>query len=144
MSVHFSDNDNRLWMGTEDGIAISDDDKISWSIHKFWESTVYKDQENMLNAYPNPFLINNYNQVGGDGHVRFLYSNPNHYSGTIDIFDFAMDIIIKIKKNHTINDESEVFWNGRNEYGDKVANGVYFCRLSINGDYYWTKLAVVN
>mgnify|MGYP001070402730 CR=1 FL=1 len=144
MSVYFSENDNRLWIGTEDGIAISDDDGISWSIQKFWESTVYKDQGNMLSAYPNPFLINDYNQVGGDGHVRFLYSNPNNYSGTVDVFDFAMDRVIQIKKNHTINDESVVIWNGRNEYGDQVANGVYFCRLSINGDYYWTKLAVIN
>ena len=144
MSVYFSKNDNRLWIGTEDGIAISDVDGISWSIQRFWESTIYKDQGNMLSAYPNPFLINDYNQVGGDGHVRFLYSNPNNYSGTIDIFDFAMDRVIQIKKNHTINDESVVIWNGRNEYGDQVANGVYFCRLSINGDYYWTKLAVIN
>ena len=42
------------------------------------------------------------------------------------------------------NIESEVVWNGRNEYGDKVANGVYFCRLSLNGEYYWTKLAIIN
>ena len=144
MSVYFSENDNRLWIGTEDGIAISDVDGISWSIQRFWESTIYKDQGNMLSAYPNPFLINDDNQVGGDGHVRFLYSNPNNYSGSIDVFDFSMNRVIQIKKHHTINDESVVIWNGRNEYGDQVANGVYFCRLSINGDYYWTKLAVIN
>ena len=40
--------------------------------------------------------------------------------------------------------ENEILWNGRNEYGDKVANGAYFCRLSLQGEYYWTKLAVVN
>jgi glutathionyl-hydroquinone reductase len=83
--------------------------------------------------------------VGGDGHVRFIYSNPNDYSGTINIFDFAMDKVVQINNSHLVNNnESEIIWNGRNEYGDQVANGVYFCRLSLNGEYYWTKLAVVN
>ena len=43
-----------------------------------------------------------------------------------------------------LNGENEVIWNGRNEYGDKIANGIYFCRLSLKGKYYWTKLAVIN
>ena len=47
-------------------------------------------------------------------------------------------------EEHAIDDDSEMIWNGRNEYGDKIANGVYFCRLSLNSEYYWTKLAVVN
>ena len=42
------------------------------------------------------------------------------------------------------DDQNEMVWNGRNEYGDKVANGAYFCRLSLNGQIYWAKLAVVN
>ena len=99
----------------------------------------------MLSVYPNPFLINDYNQVDGDGHVRFIYSNPGNDKSTIDIFDFAMDRVVQLGTYHMVNNtDSEVIWNGRNEYGDEVSNGVYFCRLSINGEYYWTKLAVVN
>ena len=82
--------------------------------------------------------------MGNDGYVRFLYSNPNYFSGLIDIFDFAMDRVIQLRNPHTIDDESEVIWNGQNEYGNQVVNGVYFCRLSLNGQTYWTKLAVVN
>jgi hypothetical protein len=53
--------------------------------------------------------------------------------------------VTQLGTSHLVdNNESEVIWNGRNEYGDQVANGVYFCRLSLNGEYYWTKLAVVN
>ena len=53
---------------------------------------------------------------------------------------------MKTKTDHIncILDENEIIWNGRNDYGDKVANGVYFCRLFLNGEYYWTKLAVIN
>ena len=145
MTTYFSEVLNWLWMGTEDGIAISNDDGISWEVHRFWEKTVYDNAEKMLSAYPNPFLINDYNQVDGDGHVRFIYSNPVNDNSSIDNFDFAMDKVIQLGTSHLVNNnESEVIWNGRNEYGDKVANGVYFCRLSLNGKYNWTKLAVVN
>ena len=145
MSVYFSENFNLLWTGTEDGISISDNDGISWTIHRFWEEIIYKNAKKMLSVYPNPFLINDYNQVDGDGHVRFIYSNPGNDKSTIDIFDFAMDRVVQLGTYHMVNNtDSEVIWNGRNEYGDEVSNGVYFCRLSINGEYYWTKLAVVN
>ena len=132
-------------MGTGDGIAISYDDGISWSIHRFWESTITEDKKYMFSPYPNPFLINDYNQVNGEGHVRFRYSNPDNDNSSIDIFDFAMDRVTHLGTSHLVtNNESEVIWNGKNEYGEQVANGVYFCRLSLNGKYYWTKLAVVN
>ena len=144
MSTYFSENNNWLLVGTGDGIAISDDDGINWTVHRFWESNVYKNEKKMFSAYPNPFFINDYNQVSSDGHVRFVYSNPENIAGSIDIFDFAMDRVIQLSGAHLINDESELIWNGRNDYNDKVANGVYFCRLSLNGNYYWTKLAVVN
>ena len=55
-----------------------------------------------------------------------------------------MDKVIQLNNPHTIEDEAEVIWNGRNEYNDQIANGVYFCRLTLNGQTYWTKLAVVN
>ena len=145
ISVYFSENNNWLWIGTEDGIAVSDDNGISWIVYRFWEKTEFNNSEKMLSAYPNPFLINDYNLVGGDGHVRFIYSNPNDQLGNIDIFDFSMDRVVQLTYTYLVdNHESEIIWNGRNEYGKKVANGVYFCRLSLNGEYYWTKLAVIN
>ena len=130
--------DNWLWVGTIDGISIIENDTIT-TIHRLWEPA------NPFSAYPNPFFINDYNQVDGDGHVRFIYSNPEKDNCSIDIFDFAMDKVIQLDTSHLVNNnESEIIWNGRNDYGDQVANGVYFCRLSLNGKYFWTKLAVVN
>lgn len=144
MTVFFSELNKWLWLGTNDGIGISNDDGINWSIHRFWTKN-QNNNDNILSAYPNPFFINDYNQIGGDGHVRFVYHNPQFYSGNITIFDFAMDKVVQLGNSYNVhNIESEVIWNGRNEYGDRVANGVYFCRLSLNGKYYWTKLAIIN
>jgi len=35
-------------------------------------------------------------------------------------------------------------WNCRNDWGDKVANGVYFCRLTASDKTLWTKVVVIN
>ena len=108
--------DNWLWVGANDGISIIENDTIT-TIHRFWEPA------NPFSAHPNPFLINDYNQVNNDGHVRFIYSNPGNDNSSIEIFDFAMDKVIQLNNSHLVdNNESEVIWNVSNEYGDKVAN----------------------
>ena len=71
MSVYYQDN--WLWVGTVDGISIIAENEMTTIIHRFWEPA------NPFSAYPNPFLINDYNQVENDGHVRFVYTNPNNY-----------------------------------------------------------------
>jgi len=38
----YSDINNWLWLGTAEGVALSNDDGINWTIHKFWEPTVSK------------------------------------------------------------------------------------------------------
>ena len=126
-------------VGTEDGLSIiSTAGEILDNIRE-WESPT------SFSAYPNPFFINEYNQVDNNKYVRLIYSNPNQFSGEIDIFDFAMDHVIYLNNFKPITiDENEIVWNGRNKSGDKVANGAYFCRLSLNGKYNWTKLAVIN
>ena len=35
-------------------------------------------------------------------------------------------------------------WDGRTRDGRRVNNGVYFCKLSLNGNVYWQKLGVLN
>ena len=126
-------------VGTEDGLSIISTTGETLDNIRNWESP------ESFSAYPNPFFINEYNQVGNDKYVRLIYSNPNQFSGEIDIFDFAMDHVIQLNNFKPITvDENEIVWNGENESGDKVANGAYFCRLLLNGKYYWTKLAVIN
>ena len=139
ISIGESDMVDTLLIGTEDGLSIISTSGETLDNIRFWEPPI------PFSAYPNPFFINNHNIVGDYSHVRFIYSNPNEYSGKIDVFDFAMDMVIHLNNSNSVSDyENEIIWNGSNEYGDKVTNGVYFCRLSLNGEYYWTKLAVIN
>ena len=63
-------------------------------------------------------------------------------STEINIFDFSMDHVIRLVGGFTSVNTRD--WNGRNSRGSVVANGVYFCKLTANGQDYWTKLVVVN
>ena len=105
-------------------------------IYRFWENN------STFDVYPNPFMIDQYNFINGDGHVRFVYPGQS-LEATIDIFDFSMDLVASIKDPAIINQQIEFIWNGRNVYNEKVENGVYFCRLNHNGNYKWVKLAVI-
>lgn len=127
-----------LWIGTADGLGVITNNNMSMTVHRYWENSI------PFSAYPNPFLLDEYNQLGSNGYVRFRYNNPNNYSSKIDIFDFSMERVVRLNNYNMVNySESEIIWNGRNDYGKKVANGVYFCRLSLDNSYYWTKLAIV-
>ena len=139
ISIGEGNGPDTLLIGTTDGLSIISTSGETLNNIRFWDSP------DRFSAYPNPFFINNQNLVGGDGHVRFIYLNSYESSGEIDIFDFAMDQVIHLDNSNPVTqDENEIVWNGHNEYGDQVANGVYFCRLTLKGKYYWTKLAVIN
>ena len=54
-----------------------------------------------------------------------------------------MQHIIKLNNVEIIGDNAQFIWDGRNKNNDIVSNGVYFCRLKLNGKYYWTNLMVI-
>ncbi|MEO8405452.1 MAG: type IX secretion system sortase PorU [Chitinophagaceae bacterium] len=91
--------------------------------------TVAKDEKlelsHVLN-YPNPFTTHTqfwfeHNKPGQDLQVR------------LQIFSVAGRIIKMMEKtiNTTGNRSSDLEWDGKDEYGDKVGKGVYLYRLSV-------------
>tara|TARA_B100001142_G_scaffold59996_1_gene58939 strand:+ start:561 stop:2225 length:1665 start_codon:yes stop_codon:yes gene_type:complete len=130
---------NNLWVATNDGVAISSDSESpnDWLVYRFWNDM------NQFSAYPNPFLINDYNVVNGHGHMRFVSKSTNA-NAVIDIFDFSMDKVVTLNSPLETSNQIEFIWNGKSEYGGNVQNGVYFCRLNDNGEYSWVKVAVLS
>ena len=150
--VYAAGVDNRegvsyLWLGTSDGIAKTANDGINWTIYRQYLSTDQSGQP-AIYAYPNPFAPNFHNVVNGDGHVRIQYSIEEASTVKLEIFDFGMDRVYEGDSHFISNvgDNSEI-WNGRNRAGDIVANGTYFCKLTIKTNdkekAHWTKLIVV-
>ncbi len=75
--------------------------------------------------YPNPFNPNI--EVGT---IRFSLSKPGNV--TIKIYDVSTTLVTTVISNVPMeaNTELAVEWDGRNDQGDIVANGVYFYRIT--------------
>jgi hypothetical protein len=93
------------------------------------EFNVAKDEELMLNHvlnYPNPFTTKT--------QFWFEHNRPGqNLQVKIQVFTMTGKVVKTIKQ--TINDagnrSSEVDWDGRDDYGDKLGRGVYLYRLSV-------------
>ncbi len=91
-------------------------------------------------AYPNPFSPD-------DEVVRFHYATGSGSSTvTIEIFDFGMNRVRTLIKDATRvgGTELDEIWDGRDDVGIQVANGVYFYRVQVGGNEpVWSKVMVL-
>lgn len=130
-----------LWVGTPDGVAKTENSGLDWTIYRYIGEEIYKDQYNLIESfyvYPNPT----------SGYARFAFENYTSNS-KLDIFNFSMEKVIGLKnpilfENDIYNNTGEFFWDCKNSYGHKVANGVYFCRLKNDNTTKWTKIMVID
>jgi hypothetical protein len=104
-------------------------DVLNNSEEALLDFTVAKNEELMLSHvlnYPNPFTTNTqfwfeHNKPGQDLRVR------------LQIFTISGRVIKMIERtiNTPGNRSSELEWDGKDEYGDKVGRGVYLYKLSV-------------
>ncbi|MFQ3597726.1 MAG: hypothetical protein SNJ55_05265 [Chloroherpetonaceae bacterium] len=129
----------RLWVGTADGTAISDNGGASWQILRANKPVPTSD--NRTYAYPNPFAPNL------DGQVRIRYKLSADATVTIRILDFSMNLVatpVKAASRRSDREEEDI-WNGKTDFGGKVANGVYFYMVEAKGqEPIYGKIMVLN
>ena len=137
---------NTVWAGTADGLASTSNNGYTWDIYRAYKSTA-EDGQPRTYAYPNPFSPKRHNTLNGDGHIRLQYNTKKDTYVTVKVYDFAMDLVATVCENKFRPgpaDFNEV-WNGKNDYGDDVANGSYFFSVVLEGDgTYWGKILIVN
>jgi hypothetical protein len=135
-----------LWVGTADGLAMSRDDGLSWTLFRAFP-VPGTGETPATYAYPNPFSPFRHNQIGGEGYVRFQYHVSRPGRVTVRVYDFAMKLVRTVSRDRARSfpgDYAEA-WDGRNDVGEMVANGVYFYRIEIEGENpLWGKVMVVN
>ncbi len=134
---------NRLWVGTEDGLAHSQDLE-NWTIIRSFEDipeNAGDDDRSYVSPSPySPYL--------GIGNLKFHYKLKNDGKVTITIYDFANNVVKTVVDGvdriaATQYDDVDT-WDGTNSNGEKVAAGVYFYRLeSSSGEEYWGKFMVI-
>ena len=90
-----------------------------------WQLTPVPVSENyhLFNSYPNPFTVRT--------NVSFILNEPSHV--TVDVFDVLGRKVKSIFSGNMAGGYAELAWNGSNNNGTRVASGVYFIRLLVNG-----------
>lgn len=135
-----------LWVGTADGLARTANGGLTWEVIQTFQPTG-RDQTPRTYAYPNPFSPNVYNKLNGQGHVRFQYNTTRATQVTIRLYDYAMQLVTTVVegKPRPANGDFYEIWDGRDDQGQPVANGVYFYRLDLEGEgRFWGKVMVLN
>jgi hypothetical protein len=131
-----------IWVGGNDGMASTRDTPAQpfgsiWRVFRTYQpvgasATTY--------AYPTPFSPD-------DEVVRLHYSTQGRTAlVTIRIFNFAMQLVRTVIQNAPRSGayEQDEIWDGRDDQRQRVANGVYFYRVDIEGlDPLWGKIYVV-
>lgn len=147
-SVYSVTIDNRFgeeiyWIGTPDGLARSFNSKAdNWQIYR-----AEYDKEKIY-AYPNPFSPYSHNQLNGDGWVRFNTGDFSVRQVDLNIYNFALETVYSESFDWQTN-PGAIKWNGRDNRGELVSNGVYFVNLQFSeSDNYtkedhWVKLVIV-
>jgi flagellar hook assembly protein FlgD len=77
--------------------------------------------------------------------VRIHYKPQKDGPVTIKIYDFAMNLVTTLRDTKSaagIDQDKE--WDGKNDKGDTVANGVYFFKVEApGGQTEWGKLVIL-
>jgi hypothetical protein len=130
-----------VWAGNVDGLVRSRDDGDSWDVFRTAVPIGTEGSETAY-AYPSPFSP----VLEGGQVVRIHYRPYQDGPVTIKIYDFAMNLVITLVdgQQHVADVDYDQPWDGRNEKGDMVANGVYFFKVeAAGGQTEWGKLVIL-
>jgi len=129
-----------IWAGNFDGLVKGTDDGISWKVYRSFVP-IGTQQAKSSYAYPNPFSPLLANQ-----RVRIHYKPDSDGEVTIKIYDFEMKLVKTIPGNapRAGGVEYDEVWDGKNEKGEIVANGIYFFKMEGPGSQKeWGKIGVI-
>lgn len=129
---------DRLWAGGPEGLAYTENEGINWRLLRTFPIPGSSGTPSTY-AYPNPFSPDRFEVV------RFQYSLDSGSYVTVEVFDFAMELVYR-PVNHkwrNAGDRSET-WDGSGPGGRDIANGVYFYRIKTNNDELWGKVLLLD
>lgn len=142
-------SDNDIWLGSADGLAKLTESFMWTGPWKVYFASQPLSSTSDTYAYPNPFSPKL-------DLLKIKYSTNNKTENvTIRIFDFGMNLVKTVIQNvqrgnpiHTIDKENGGgvidFWNGKDESGKVVPNGVYFYRVDVgSNDPVFGKIMVI-
>lgn len=134
--------DDALWVGTSDGLFKSTDQGATWRIyraevplHPETPTAAVPDVDTY--AYPNPF------SPQADRFIRVRYELDAPRAVQVRIFDFSMNLVRRLVDENQPEGVREATWDGTDDRGLRVANGVYLYAVEAGGETAWGKILVL-
>ncbi len=131
-----------IWAGNLDGVVRSVDIEAGrWNVFRSFVPIGMTGSRTAY-AYPSPFSP----VVSSGARVRIHHRPLENSFVTVKIYDFAMSLVTTLvdgefRSGGTDFDEP---WDGRNDRGDLVANGVYFFKVETSkAQREWGKLVIL-
>jgi len=134
-----------VWAGNADGLVkapkgVKVGEDTVWNVFRTSVPIGTKGSETAY-AYPSPFSP----MLSTGGVVRIHYKPQKDGSVTIKIYDFTMNLVTTLVDDKSVaGTDQDKEWDGRNDKGDMVANGVYFFKVEApGGQTEWGKLVIL-
>lgn len=122
---------NTVWLGSNDGLVKLDETSLWNGKWKIYLASQKLKSVSETHAYPNPFSPR-------QEQLKIKYSTEGKdASVTIRIFNFGMNYVRTVIQNVTRNrdvDGPPEFWDGKDDAGNIVPNGVYIYRVDIDSN----------
>lgn len=124
-----------VFVGTADGLAMTVDNPFSpfgstWDVHRAFQPVGASGESY---AYPNPF-----SPLTEPTRIHYAVGGASGTSADvrIEIFDFGMNRVRTLvnRARRPAGGEYDEIWDGKNDAGGTVANGVYFYRVDSGSD----------
>lgn len=135
---------DEVWAGNADGLVKAPKDvKVGedtvWNVFRSFVPIGTKGSETAY-AYPSPFSP----VLSTGGVVRIHYKPQKDGPVSIKIYDFAMNLVKTLQDEKSVAGvDQDKEWDGKNDKGDVVANGVYFFKVEAPGQTEWGKLVIL-
>ena len=107
-------NDNKLYFGTQNGIAIFDKSTTLVETQELFPS-----QYTILNNHPNPF----------NPSTTIEFTLPESGFATLSIYNISGQKVRDLAAGYMTAGAHSLTWDGRDDSGDAVSSGVYITRL---------------
>ena len=124
-----------MFVGTGNGMVVSDNNGNDWYVIEAYMPA--SDSKRKTYAYPNPFSPLKF------GEVKLQFNLSRSSAVSCSVFNYAMEKVRSIAESKPYGaGEKYIVWDGKDDYGKTVANGVYYYVISSEERDAWNKILV--